>query len=56
MAQTSSAEAHCGNFDPAEVPPCYWSINAFSDPEIPVEKYFITFGSSSKQLQDLTNR
>ncbi|SHN26056.1 ATP-dependent RecD-like DNA helicase [Mucilaginibacter sp. OK098] len=26
-----------GNFAAAEVPPCYWSINAFSDQDVPVE-------------------
>jgi len=28
-----------GNFDPSSVPPCYWSINAFSDQEFPVEHH-----------------
>ena len=27
------------NFQPANVPPCYWSINAFSDQEISVEHH-----------------
>lgn len=27
------------NFQPANVPPCYWSINAFSDHEFPVEHH-----------------
>jgi len=27
------------NFDPASVPPCYWSINAFSEQEFPVEHH-----------------
>lgn len=28
-----------GNFEPSSVPPCYWSINAFSDQEFPVEHH-----------------
>lgn len=27
------------NFQPSNVPPCYWSINAFSDQEFPVEHH-----------------
>lgn len=27
------------NFDPANVPPCYWSINAFGDHDFPVEHH-----------------
>jgi exodeoxyribonuclease V alpha subunit len=27
------------NFEPSQVPPCYWSINAFSDQEFPVEHH-----------------
>ena len=26
-----------GNFEPSQVPPCYWSINAFSDQSFPVK-------------------
>lgn len=28
-----------GNFEPSSVPPCYWSINAFSEQEFPVEHH-----------------
>lgn len=28
-----------GNFNPSDVPPCYWSINAFSEQEFPVEHH-----------------
>lgn len=27
------------NFEPSQVPPCYWSINAFSNQEFPVEHH-----------------
>lgn len=40
------------NFDPDNVPPCYWSINAFGDREFDVHHYH-AFSSVTHTIQDV---
>ena len=44
------------NFDPSNVPPCYWSINAFGDKEFPVEHHHAFKWLNLKSLPDTVKK
>jgi exodeoxyribonuclease V alpha subunit len=44
-----------GNFEPSSVPPCYWSINAFSNQEFPVDHHH-AFGWVPYAIKDVMKK